>query len=160
MLLVRPLWPWLYSPHPLEHRRLPLVLCLGCGAITIAQILCLRGQKLGLFMWLYPSLSKTDKSITALLKVSAAVIKIHDQKQLGKERVYFSLQFSNYTPSLREVRTGPQSKNLVVRTEGKTSEKCCLLACSLWLAQPAFLYTQKWYRPQWAGHCPHQSLRK
>lgn len=111
-------------------------------------------------MWLYPSLSKTDKPITALLKVSAAVIKIHDQKQLGKERVYFSLQFSNYTPSLREVRTGPQSKNLVVRTEGKTSEKCCLLACSLWLAQPAFLYTQKWYRPQWGGALPTSITKK
>jgi len=37
---------------------------------------------------------------TAIARVSIAVIKHHDQKQLGEERVYFSL----HSPALNEVR--------------------------------------------------------
>lgn len=37
------------------------------------------------------------------LKVSIAVIKYHDQKQVEKERISFILQFSDHTLSLRKV---------------------------------------------------------
>jgi hypothetical protein len=45
------------------------------------------------------------------LRVSIAVLKHHDQKLVEGERIYFILQFTGYTPSLREVRAGPQGRN-------------------------------------------------
>jgi hypothetical protein len=48
---------------------------------------------------------------------------------------------------LREVRA---------RAEAEATRECCLLACSLWLALPAFLHNpglsgQGWHCPQWVG---------
>lgn len=43
---------------------------------------------------------------------------------------------------VRVVRTGTQGKNLEVETKADALEECCLLACSLWLAQAAFLHSQ------------------
>lgn len=37
------------------------------------------------------------------------------QKQLGKERIYFSLQLSNHTPSLKEVKAGIWRKETTQR---------------------------------------------
>ena len=47
------------------------------------------------------------------------------QKQLGEERVYFSLQF--ISPCLREARQGSQDKNLEAGTEAEAKEECDLL---------------------------------
>lgn len=44
------------------------------------------------------------------LRVSIAVIKHHDYKQLGEERVYYSLQLSAYIPLLRKFREGTQTQ--------------------------------------------------
>jgi hypothetical protein len=41
---------------------------------------------------------------------------------------------------MKVIRAGKQSRNLEVGTEAKAVDECCLLACSPWLAQPAFLY--------------------
>lgn len=65
--------------------------------------------------------------------------KHHDQRQLGEERVCFSLQFSGHTLSQRENRAGTQGRNLKVGAEAETMEKYCLLACSPWLVQTVAL---------------------
>lgn len=80
------------------------------------------------------------KAVGTCLRVSIAVIKYHDQKQLEKERISFILQFSDHTPSLRKVRTGTQGRKLVTGTSAEAIEECCLLTCCPWFAQPAFLY--------------------
>lgn len=43
---------------------------------------------------------------------------------------------------VRVMRTGTQGKNLEVENKAEALGGCCLLACSLWLAQPAFSYSQ------------------
>lgn len=45
----------------------------------------------------------TMKAMGMCLKVSIAVIKYHDQKQVEKERISFILQFSDHTLSLKKV---------------------------------------------------------
>lgn len=65
--------------------------------------------------------------------------KHHSQKQLVEEKVYFSLQLSAHTPSQREARVGIQGRCPDPGVDAETTEECCFLACSLWLAQPAFL---------------------
>lgn len=57
------------------------------------------------------------------------------QNQLVEERafVYISKQFIFNGQELK------QDKNLKVGTDFQAMERCCLLACSTWLAQPDFL---------------------
>jgi hypothetical protein len=59
------------------------------------------------------------------------------KKQVGKERVY-----SAYTSTLlfitKEVRTGSQAGK-ETGADAEAMEKCYLLACLPWLAQPALL---------------------
>jgi hypothetical protein len=78
----------------------------------------------------------------SVLVIFLLLIKPHDPKQFVEERVYFSLQFSGHTPSLREVRAGPQDRNLEAVTETETTEKCFF-----WLASHGLLsllcYTKK-----------------
>lgn len=45
-------------------------------------------------------------------RIYIAVINYHDPNKLGEERVYFFLQFSGHSPSMREVWTGTQCKSL------------------------------------------------
>lgn len=65
--------------------------------------------------------------------------KNHNQKQHEKEKVYFSLQFSGHNPSLSIVKPGTGDASLEARTEAATTDECCLLAYSAWIAQFAFL---------------------
>lgn len=67
------------------------------------------------------------------------MLKYHDQKQLGVEKG-FSLQLSGHILPLREVVTETQGRNMEPGTKTEVMGECCLLACSLRLAQPAFLY--------------------
>jgi hypothetical protein len=51
---------------------------------------------------------------------------------------------------------GKSEQELKAGTEAEIMEWCCLLACSSWLAQLAFLYhpgppAQEWQLPQWGG---------
>lgn len=69
------------------------------------------------------------------------MIKHHDQNQLKKEGFYFILQFSGRTPSQRndgtDIQTGQKLEAGADIDRGHGG--CCLLACSLWLTQSAFL---------------------
>ena len=74
----------------------------------------------------------------ASVRVSIAVMKQHDQKQLGGETVY--LTSTSLLQSLKEVRTGTQTGQ-----EPRGGSWCrgrggvLLTGCSPWLVQPAFL---------------------
>jgi hypothetical protein len=59
--------------------------------------------------------------------------KHHDQRHLGQERVYMG-----YPSTSLSIIEGSQYRNSSRDLE--TMEDCCLLACSPWLAQLAFLY--------------------
>jgi len=61
-------------------------------------------------------------------------------KQLGKEWVY-SILISQVIVQGSQGRT--QGWNLEAEAEAEAMEKRCLLTCSLWLAQSAFLYTSE-----------------
>ena len=62
---------------------------------------------------------------------------------------------------MKEVRIGTikQGRILEAGADAEAMEWCCLLACYIWLAQPAFLKSpgpsvQEWYNPQWTGSSP------
>jgi len=70
--------------------------------------------------------------------------KHHDQKLPGEEKVYFS-----YCLSLREVRAGTQDRDPEAGTEAETTQQHCLLTCSPWLTQFAFLNTTQDHLLMW-----------
>lgn len=59
--------------------------------------------------------------------------KHHGQKQLGKERVYFILQFIVY-------HEGTIVRKLELETVAKVMDVCNLQICFPWLSQPVFLH--------------------
>ena len=71
------------------------------------------------------------------LRVFVTVMKHHDQKQLGKKRLSFAY--------ISDITKGSQDRNSSgavgqgVGADAEAKERCCLLVCSSWLAQPAFL---------------------
>ena len=67
------------------------------------------------------------------------MIKHQDPKQLGEGSAHFILRFSGYTPTPGEVGEGTQDRSLEAGADVKATEEPCLLACSSWLAQLAFL---------------------
>jgi hypothetical protein len=70
----------------------------------------------------------THAKPATLVRISIAVIKHHDQNQLRKEENYFFIiQLIVHYPEVK------------ADTEVEAMEGCCLLSCSFWLAQPAFL---------------------
>jgi hypothetical protein len=73
------------------------------------------------------------------LRVTIAMMKHHDQKYVGEERVY-GLHF--YITVHHQRRSGQklkQSRILEAGADSEASEGCCLLPCSSWLAQFAVL---------------------
>lgn len=50
------------------------------------------------------------------------MVKHHDQKQLGRGKIYSSLQLSGLSASSREVSKGAQGKNLELGAEADTVE--------------------------------------
>lgn len=81
------------------------------------------------------SSSMQDKLVrNPCVGVSIAMMKHPDQKQLEEERVSLGLHFS-IRKSGQELKQG---RNLKAGTDVEAMEECCLLACSSWLAQPAF----------------------
>ena len=77
--------------------------------------------------------------VSAYLRVSIAATEQDDQGNLGKE-VYFSSHFQGIVHSRVKSRQElTQGRNLEAGTDAEAMEGCCLLACSPWLAQPAFL---------------------
>ena len=67
----------------------------------------------------------------ALVRVSIAVIKHHDQNQ-------FVFHFTAY-PSYRKDGGGTQGRNLEAGTDIEAVEECYLLALSPWLVQPVLI---------------------
>lgn len=62
------------------------------------------------------------------------VIKLHNQKHLGEERVYFSSVLSGHRPSLREVRARSQGRNLEAEPKQRPWRNT-----TYWVAMAAFL---------------------
>jgi hypothetical protein len=87
-------------------------------------------------------------SIALCLRVSIAVVKHHDQKQSGEERVYSISQLSGNTPSLREARVGTQGRDVKAETEAEATEGCCFLTSH-------GLFSRLSYIPQ--DHLPRDS---
>ena len=54
------------------------------------------------------------------------------KEKLGEKKVYSKFTIPGNSPSLRGVK-------LEAGSEAEAMEGCCLLACSSWLSQPAFL---------------------
>ena len=61
-------------------------------------------------------------------------LKIMNKSNLEKELVYLA----NSSRSL-SIIGGSQGRNLEVGTKAEAMEECCLLACTSWFVQPAFL---------------------
>lgn len=53
-------------------------------------------------------------------------------------------QFTVYSPSPKEIRTGGRGRNLEIGTKTEAMEERCLLIYSLWIALLAFLYSPGW----------------
>lgn len=56
-------------------------------------------------------------------RIPIVVIKLHNQKHFGEERVYFSSVLSGHRPSLREVRARSQGRNLEAETKAEAMEE-------------------------------------
>jgi hypothetical protein len=80
--------------------------------------------------------TKINKS-KACLRVSIPAQNIMTKKQVGEERVYL-----DYTSILllitKEVRSGTHTGQ-DIGADAEAMEGCYVLACFLWLAQPAYL---------------------
>lgn len=74
--------------------------------------------------------------IPVLIRVSIAAMKHHDQKQVGEERAYSVYVSTLYSKIRIETQTGQKPE---AGGDAEAMEGCCLLACSSWVAQPAFL---------------------
>jgi hypothetical protein len=80
--------------------------------------------------------------VSVFIWVSIAVRRHHDQIAVHHQRKSEQELKQGWNPE-----TGADAAAMV---------GCCLLACSSWLAQPAFLYNprllvQRWHRLQWTG---------
>lgn len=82
------------------------------------------------------------------------MIKCHVQNQLGRKRftpTYGSTATTHHRAKLRQGLN--QARNLEAGADANAMEEDYLIACSLWLCQPAFLEhpgppVQGWHPPQ------------
>lgn len=58
--------------------------------------------------------------------------KAHDQKHLGKERIYLACTSTSQSIT-KDSQERRSSKGLDIETEAESMGGCCLLACSFWL---------------------------
>ena len=87
-----------------------------------------------------------------LVRVSDVLTKDHDQKQLGKERVYFSSPLSGHTASVKDSMAENPGRNLEAGTEAEAKNECverlifmACLACSF--IQPRTIPPMAWVLP-------------
>jgi hypothetical protein len=76
----------------------------------------------------------------ALVRVSIAAMKHHDQKASWGGKGLFSLHF--HIAVRHQRKSGQeltQGRNLEAGADADALEECCLLACFPWFIQPAFL---------------------
>lgn len=76
-------------------------------------------------------------NVYVLVRISIAVIKYHDTKQLEKKRIYL---FFPVVHNPIEINVITQGRNLEARTDSEAMEKCCFLIGSPYLTQHALLY--------------------
>ena len=89
----------------------------------------------------------------------------HWPKANFEERLFsfcFCIIVHNQGKSGQELKQG---RNLEAGADAEAMDGCCLLACSPWFAQSAFLYhpgppAQGWHHSQRAGPLSHQPLTK
>ena len=67
---------------------------------------------------------------SALSKLTIAVMKHHNQKQVGEERAYLAYTSTSQFIT-KEVRKGTQGRSLNSGTDAETMEEHCLLVYSL-----------------------------
>ena len=80
------------------------------------------------------------KIYPVLVRVSLAAIKHHDQKPSWGGKGLTQLTLLHCSLSLKKSgQELKQRRNLEAGADTEAMEGCCLLACSPWLAQPAFL---------------------
>jgi len=97
---------------------------------------------------------------TVLVKVSIAAVNTVIESKLGREG-RIQLMPHPLCLSPEEVRKEfTQSRNLEAGADAEAMEGSCLLACSSWLALPAFLYNpgppaQGWLHLQWPSLINH-----
>ena len=96
---------------------------------------------------------------TVLVRLSIAVIKHHNQKQLEEERVYFSLHRPATVPSGMEVRAEILGMDLDSGANAEATGGYGFLACNPWPAS-LFSYTIQDYPPKGGsalgpGHINH-----
>jgi hypothetical protein len=84
-------------------------------------------------------MSVTERTFTVFLD-SFAVVKHHDQTSSGGPQGLFSSHFHITVHDQRKSgQELTQGRDLEAGADAEAMEGCCLLACSSWLAQPAFL---------------------
>ena len=92
-----------------------------------------------------------------LVRVSFAVMKHHDQGNLGVKGLFqFTFSGDNLSLKKKSRQEITQVHYLKAGAEAEAVEECCLLDHSSWLPQPAFLEdpgppAQGWNYPQRAG---------
>lgn len=64
------------------------------------------------------------------MSYSIAMIKHHDHKQHGEERIYPIIVC---IPSSKEVRAGSKGRNPEAEMDSEAMVRCCKLACSIYL---------------------------
>jgi hypothetical protein len=78
--------------------------------------------------------------LQGVLRVFIAGTKHHDQKASWGEKDLYDLPFHITVHHQRKPdQELKQGRNLEAEADTEAMEGCCLLACSPWLAQPAFL---------------------
>lgn len=95
------------------------------------------------------------------LKIFYCCDKTLCQSKLGRKGLIWLTVPHHERKSGQELKQG---KNQAAGIDAEAVEECCLLACSSWLAQPAFLCypghsAKKWHHSVWGypSHINHQS---
>jgi hypothetical protein len=70
--------------------------------------------------------------------LTTAAMSHHEQSNFGKKG-FIGFFFSTITVHYLRKSGQEPNRNLETGADAEAMEKCCLLACSTWLAQPAFL---------------------
>jgi hypothetical protein len=81
--------------------------------------------------------------VSVLVRVSFAVIKYHNQKAIWRGKGLFGLYVFNNIPLREDKEKLRLYWDLNVGNDAEAMEKLFLLACSSWIAHPAFLQNEE-----------------
>lgn len=74
-------------------------------------------------------LNSVSLEVIVLVKLSVAVLKHCDQKQLGAKKISAYTYFPHHSPLLKKVRVETHSKNLEEETDAEAMKERCFLTC-------------------------------